>query len=423
MSKITHITVNNIKRIRSVDVTPGTHLFVVGGRNEQGKSSFLDAIEMAFRGAKFVPSQPIRAGETEGEIVIELDDGFRIRQRHTASGATTTLSMTKDGVRSEIKSPQAMLNAMAGSLAIDPLQFARESPARQRETLRKLVGIDTGDLDKRREELFVLRTDVNRNGKDLRAQFDAMPLDADAPTEPVNTAELIKQLRDEEAKDRALADAIRAKEALEREFAKTHDEANDIRARILQLQLELKKVEDALASKSLQVNEATEAIAALPKSNAKPILERMESASEQNKRYEAAKRRAELGERLERMRAQSAELSTELDSIDAEKQAMIASAKFPVEGLGFSPDGITYNGIPFEQASSAVRIKVSLAIAAALAPKLRCCIIREGSLLDDDAMGYVASWAEANDMQIIMERVGTGDECSIVMHDGRLTEV
>ena len=73
--------------------------------------------------------------------------------------------------------------------------------------------------------------------------------------------------------------------------------------------------------------------------------------------------------------------------------------------VGFTDEGVTYNGVPFSQASSAEQIRVSLAMAMALNPKLRVVRILDGSLLDADSMRQVAEMATAADYQVWVERV------------------
>ncbi|NGZ99664.1 hypothetical protein G5V59_02720 [Nocardioides sp. W3-2-3] len=51
------------------------------------------------------------------------------------------------------------------------------------------------------------------------------------------------------------------------------------------------------------------------------------------------------------------------------KADALAKATFPVDGLGFDDDGVTYQGVPFAQASSAEQIRVSLAMAMSLNPQ------------------------------------------------------
>ena len=86
-------------------------------------------------------------------------------------------------------------------------------------------------------------------------------------------------------------------------------------------------------------------------------------------------------------------MSARIEAIDAEKAKTIAAADMPVTGLGFGDGCVTFDGLPLEQASDA-QPEISMAIAAAMNPKLRVLRIRDGSLLDDDALARVAAWAE-----------------------------
>ena len=56
----------------------------------------------------------------------------------------------------------------------------------------------------------------------------------------------------------------------------------------------------------------------------------------------------------------------------------------PVEGLGFGAGIVTFNGLPFDQASTAEQLRVSVAIAMAANPKLRVLRIKHGNDLDAD---------------------------------------
>ena len=96
----------------------------------------------------------------------------------------------------------------------------------------------------------------------------------------------------------------------------------------------------------------------------------------------------------------------------------MAAAAFPVVGLGFNDNGVTFNGVPFSQASSAEQLRVSVAMGLALNPTLRVVLIRDGSLLDDDSLAMVATMAAEKDSQVWIERVGHGEETSVVIEDG-----
>lgn len=426
MAKITSITVDNIKRISHAEVTPGTHLFIVGGKNEQGKSTLLDAVEMAFGGKRVMPAMPIRDGSESAEIVVQLDDGYRVRQRHTPSGVTTTLThVGDDGVRSEIKSPQAMLSAMAGTLALDPLAFIREAPAKQRATLQELTKLDTSTLDAAEREAMERRKNVVAAGKELTARIDAIVPDNDAPTERLDTAALMAELareqdvtRRREAETRRAADLCRA---ADRAMAAA-TEATDRR---MEAERELDRARQAEMMASAKSDEADKsamavvaAVELMSFGQSDPITARIAGASEHNGRVDRALARAALVTQRDKLRDEAAQLNERLVATRSAREQMIRDAQWPVDGLGLSESGITYKGLPFEQASQAVRVRVSLAIVEAMSPRLRCVLMREGAFLDDDMLAVVAQWAIDRDMQVIMERVGTGSECSIIMHDG-----
>lgn len=426
--KIKSIIVDNIKRISHAEVTPGTHLFIVGGKNEQGKSTLLDSIEMAFGGKRVMPARPVREGSDSAEIIVDLDDGYRVRQRHTASGVVTTLTHTgADGVRSEVKSPQAMLTAMSGTLALDPLAFTREAPAKQRETLKQLTKLDTTAMDAAEAEAMERRKNVHAAGKDVAARIEAIDPDPEAPTERLDPAQLMAQLQAEHALTRASDEAQRNAASLRRASDTAAASATEATDRRMELERKLESARQAEMMVSAKADEAekaalkaSDAALAMPRGVTSLIETKISSVSEHNARVDRAAARADLVARRDKLRAEAEQLNERIASTRAEREQAIMSAPWPVEGLGLSDSGITYHGLPFEQASQAVRVRVSLAIVEAMSPRLRCVLMREGAFLDDDMLAVVAQWAIDRDMQVIMERVGTGPECSIIMHDGRV---
>lgn len=98
----------------------------------------------------------------------------------------------------------------------------------------------------------------------------------------------------------------------------------------------------------------------------------------------------------------------------------IARAKLPVVGIGFGDGVVTYNGIPFDQSSSAEQLRVSMSIAMAANPKLRVIRIIDGSLLDDDSLSAIAEMAQEGDYQVWIERVDTSGKIGIVIEDGMI---
>ncbi len=140
-----------------------------------------------------------------------------------------------------------------------------------------------------------------------------------------------------------------------------------------------------------------------------------------NRNVRANKARKEVGARLLQIEAQADAKTARLKAIDGERQALIASAKFPVAGLGFSEDGaVTFGDYPLASASQAEQIRVSTAIAMAMSPDLRVAFVRDGSLLDDDSMAMLAELADANQFQVFIERVGSDDENAVIIECGKV---
>ena len=56
--KINKLEIENVKRIKAVKIEPTANgLTIVGGKNNQGKTSVLDSIAWALGGEKYRPSQ------------------------------------------------------------------------------------------------------------------------------------------------------------------------------------------------------------------------------------------------------------------------------------------------------------------------------------------------------------------------------
>lgn len=125
-----------------------------------------------------------------------------------------------------------------------------------------------------------------------------------------------------------------------------------------------------------------------------------------------------IDKQIDEATKRSDELTEEIECIDAEKAQLIREASFPVEGLGFGEEGITYNTIPFDQASAAEQIRVSVAIGLAMNPNLRFVRISDGSLLDSKSLAMIRDMAQEHDAQVFMERVGEGEECQVIIEDG-----
>ena len=165
--RILKLTASNVKRLKAVEVLPSGDIVTVGGKNDAGKSSILDSIQYAMAGAGTICERPIRDGQSKAVIVIDLGD-LVITKTFTSAGAPTLKVTTKEG--SPLERPAGYPAGFAGvqDPATIPLAFSRAEPAKQLETMRKLVQLDFTDIDRQRATLYDQRTNVNRDVQNAR---------------------------------------------------------------------------------------------------------------------------------------------------------------------------------------------------------------------------------------------------------------
>lgn len=404
--RIISLTAENVKRLRAVDITPDGHVQVITGKNGAGKTSVLDAIWLALGGGPAAKGtvRPIRDGETKASVRLDLGD-LVVTRTWTESGTTLKVE-SADGAK--FSSPQKMLDDLVGRLSFDPLAFTQLPAKAQRDALLSLVDLpfDPADLDRRRARLFDERTEIGRTGVSLKGRLDGLPA-VHAPDEEVSSASVLTELRDAQAVEREHDDVMRAAELAQsaREIAEEALEAAQVR-------LETAKQQEQVAYAAAQSLPDRPDIAA--------IEQRLASVDEVNAAVRAKRERRKVMDEHARVRKEYEARTAAIAALDQEKADGLAAATFPIDGLGFDTDGVTYQGVPFSQASAAEQIRVSLAMAMALNPKLRVIRILDGSLLDSDNLALVADMATAQDYQVWIERVADGSGVGIVIEDGEV---
>jgi len=113
-------------------------------------------------------------------------------------------------------------------------------------------------------------------------------------------------------------------------------------------------------------------------------------------------------------------LTSNIEKLKADAQAAIAGADLPIGEVSVSGGEVFLRGVPFEQASDAEQLQASIGIAMALNPTLKVIRVRDGSLLDDEAMKTLATMADENDYQIWIERVDSSGQVGFVLEDGHV---
>lgn len=402
--KIVSLEAENIKCLKAIEIKPDGHTVIIGGENGNGKSSILDSIEYALAGGKHIPEKPIREGQEKARIVLDLG-GLQVVRTFTKNG-TNLVVKSKEGAT--FSSPQAMLDKIVGNLSFDPSEFFRMDSKKRVETLKKLVGLDFTELNNKYKTAFDRRTEVNRRGKELKAQYDSFPSHKDVPDKEVSVAELSKQLTNAVAENQKLDEAKRSLDHNKLRLTKIEEQ-------IKQLTKEKESVESF-------INKEESTLAKIKRIDLSEIQDSINSAEDINNKIRENIKKLSLNVELEKLRDESQMLSETLGSIIVNKNELMEKAKFPIKGLSFDEETVTFNGIPFDQISQGERIKISVAIGLVLNPKLKILLIRDASLLDQKNLEMIAKMAEKMDAQVWLERVGKGKECQIIISDGAIVK-
>jgi hypothetical protein len=423
------LQVENIKKVKCVRIRPAnaTGAVIISGKNGSGKSSVLDAIDYALCGTTNVPSQPVRKGQTFGVVEVDLGD-YKVRRhfKPVLDGKKPYLATLEVFGRNREKfpNPQALLNGMMGAISFDPLAFIRLEPKEQVAMMRKLVkfDVDIDALEAEAKGFYDQRRDVGRDLESAKNILAAAPKPAaDLPAVAIDTAAITHKLESAANHNNIIGQKEMAKVRLQ-------DAANGDRQKIMANDEKIIALQQEIEGLRLLNGELVKIIKATEKQVAEmeigekidtaAVAAELQAAQATNAAIQTATSYREKEKRV-------TELDAEWTKLDADHKAKvkaradaIAKAKMPIEGLSIGDGEVLYDGLPFEQASNAAQISISVAMAMAGAPKLRVMRIKDGSLLDNDTLALIGKLAAEEDYQVFIERVDSTGDVGVVMEDG-----
>ncbi len=409
--RIIYLEAENVKRLKAVRIRPDKTLVRIEGRNAQGKSSLIDSAIATLGGGSWQPEKPVRDGESKARTRIYLGDDSTtdrekspyIVERYWTARGTTGLKLIVDG--KEPGSPQKILDALV-SEAFDPFAFQRMKPKEQADALRRLAGLDFGAMDAERKQLYDDRTVANRAAKSAETRRGSMPPKPKSEA-PIDVRELAEKQQAAIAHNRNVENAQDAAARTASELAQAQDALKAAQLRMDEAETQAKATAKAAESMAEQdVGDLGAEIAAAESHN-----QAIKDRSEWEKRSAEAKGLAK----------QADEYDAKIQAIDDKKAHMLRDTEFPLEGLSLDATGVTLNGIPFSQASSAEQLRAGVAIGLSGKKRVRVAFVRDGSLLDSDNLQLLHDIAVEFDAQVFVERVAeSADPSAVYIEDGEI---
>lgn len=408
MMKINKLEIENVKRVKAVKIEPAeSGLTVIGGRNNQGKTSVLDSIAWALGGDRYRPSQAAREGSViPPHLHIVMNNGLEVERK----GKNSDLKVTDPTGK---RAGQQLLNAFVGELAIDLPKFMASSSREKAEVLLKIIGVgrQLHELEAQETELYNRRRAIGQIA-DQKAKFAReMTYYPDAPKEPVSASELIRQQQDilarngENQRKRAQAAALLA-------------ERNRLAEKVNSLKAELKRYEDQLIQVDEDMNIAYQTAQSLRDESTAELERNIQDIERIN-----VKVRANLDKDKAEMDAQQYKneydsMTAKLNDVRQKKIDLLENAALPLPGLSVADGELTYNGQKWDNMSGSDQLKVSTAIVRRLNPNCGFVLLDKLEQMDLDTMRDFGAWLEREGLQAIATRVSTGGECQIIIEDG-----
>lgn len=401
MVTISSLEFENVKRIKAVKLEPSpTGLTVIGGRNNQGKTSVIDALAWAVGGDKYKPSQAQRDGSViPPSLHVELSNGIIVERK----GKNSSLKVIDPRGR---RGGQQLLNSFIETFALDLPKFMNSTAKEKADILLKIIGV--GDklhsLEQEESQLYSRRHAIGQIA-DQKAKFaKEMTIYPDVPDEIVSASELIRQQQEILARNGENQRKRQLKEQYDRELEEAKQALDEAKRRFAQAQA---NAQNAAKSAENLIDEST---AELEKniSDIETLNAKIRANLDCEKAEEEAKGYSN----------QYAALSEEIEAVRKEKYDLLNNSDLPLKGLSVADGELTYNGQKWDNMSGSEQLKVSAAIVRRLNPECGFVLLDKLEQMDSDTLREFGEWLESEGLQAIATRVSNGDECSVIIEDG-----
>ena len=410
--KITSLELENVKRIRACSIVPTpTGLTVIGGRNNQGKTSILDAIAWALGGERYRPSQANRDGSVlPPKLHITLSNGIVVDR----SGKNSELKVTDPDGR---RAGQQLLNEFIEQLALDLPKFMEASSKEKANILLKIIGVgeQLAVLEQKEKELYNNRLAIGRIADQKRKFANEMPQFPEAPKELVSISELIQSQQEILARNGENQQKRLRRDELMRQCAILESHVSQLRT-----QLDQKENELLAIRKDLEI--ATRDALDLQDQSTEELERSIQNIEIINQKVRANLDKEKAEEEASEYRSQYDTLSTEIDGVRKEKMDLLQGANLPLEGLSVQDGELTYQGKKWDNLSGSDQLKVSTAIVRAIRPSCGFVLLDKLEQMDTSTLEEFGAWMVQEGLQGIATRVSTGGECSIIIEDGYIVE-
>lgn len=399
--KINKLEIENVKRVKAVKIEPTSDgLTIIGGKNNQGKTSVLDAIAWTLGGERYRPVAATREGSViPPTLKIVMNNGLVVERK----GKNSSLKVTDPSGQ---KGGQQLLDSFVEQLALDLPKFMEASDKEKANILLKIIGIGSqlAEMEQKEKELYNERLYVGRTADQKEKYAKEQPYYPDVPQELVSPSELIRKQQDILVQNGENQRKRENLHQLEQEYQRVTEQIQELLKEQTRLTESLKI---ARTSATDLVDQSTEE------------LERnIADIEEINRKVRANLDKDKAEEDAKDYKERYAQLTTEIEGIRTQKTDLLKNADLPLPGLTVEDGNLLYNGHKWEDMSGSDQLRVATAIVRKLNPNCGFVLLDKLEQMDLDTLTEFGKWLEQEGLQAIATRVSTGGECSIIIDDG-----
>lgn len=399
--KINKLEIENVKRVKAVKMEPTANgLTIIGGNNNQGKTSVLDAIAWALGGNSFKPTIPQREGSViPPYISVTMDNGLVVERK----GKNSDLKVTDPSGQ---KAGQQLLDSFVEKLALNLPKFMEASDAEKAKTLLNIIGVGPklAELEQKEQQIYNERLMTGRIADQKKKYADEQTYYPDVPKDIVSASDLIQKQQDILARNAQRQNWKREYDALLSQLESIESQIEKLKQEQREVSEKLKAAEKTPAEMQMETTEELERnIAEIDEINRKVRANLDKDKAEDDARFYAGKYDS---------------LSAELEKVRKEKKDLLNSADLPLDELSVSDGKLLYKGQQWDNMSGSDRLRVATAIVRKLNPNCSFVLVDKLEQMDMDTINEFGKWCEAEGLQVIATKVSTGEECSIIIQDG-----
>lgn len=406
--KINKLEIENVKRVKAVKIEPTANgLTVVGGRNNQGKTSVLDSIAWALGGNGFKPSDAQREGSViPPTISMTLSNGLVVERKGKNSDLKVIDPTGKKG-------GQQLLNEFVEVLALDLPKFMGSNNKEKANTLLQIIGVGEQlyQLEQKEKEVYNQRHTVGQIADQKKKFADEQIYYPDAPKEPISASELIKQQQDILATNGENQRKRENLQGLQQKWIITNKQIEDLENQLLKLRGERECLQNDLMV-------ANKSVAELIDQSTTELEASINNIEEINRKVRANLDKDKANDDAAEYSNMYNTLTYQLNNVRQAKLDLLKGADLPLPGLNVVDGELTYNGHKWDSMSGSDQLKVSVAIVRKLNPKCGFVLVDKLEQMDIETLTEFGTWLEQEGLQAIATRVSTGPECEIIIEDG-----